>query len=324
LSATITATPHRIGKLFEILTEHGEDMHFRWLLTRDGGAAVAEAQVHHKDADGYGSLVTFLRANGIAFEAPKGRPEVAPPPMRERIAALFRVLTQKGGDDLEWTRKNAAWRRGERVTHRPDAARVLTKDETARVRQAAKRDGVSVNSLLLHALNETVTPKVARAPTRVSWGVPVNMRGPVRVEPELANASSIVPVTIRNGAPAREVEETIRAVIDEKLHWGKWDQINLMVRFGERATRKKIQQYYASADPTRIGVFSNVGVWTGTTEPDVGLLVYGTPTLVDPIFAAAVSWNERLGLTLRVHPSITSSDDDVATWLAVWLDRLLA
>jgi hypothetical protein len=323
-ASVVKPTPHRLGKLFEILAEKGEDMRFRCVLQRvSGGEPVGEWVMHHKDVDGYGSVVTFLRAQGIAFAAPNGRPETQPPSLPERVRAFLRVVTLKPNEEVRFRVRNPEWKPGERVTRRAEAGRLLSEAETQRVVAAAKADGVSVNSRLLHTLNEAVTPLVADVRTQSSWGVPVNMRGPVRVEPELANASSIVPVTIRTGAPVREVDATIRSLINENYHWGKWDQVNLMIRFGERATRKKIDQYYRGADPARVGVFSNVGVWSGATDGDVGLVPYGTPTLVDPIFAAAITWNGKLGVALRVHPSVTLSDELVGTWLSAWLGKLL-
>jgi hypothetical protein len=206
------------------------------------------------------------------------------------------------------------------VGERARAGRVLTPEQTRAVRDAAKRAGVSVNSLLLHALDHTVTPLLAWTTGASRWGVPVNMRGPVQVRPELANASSIVSVEIKRGASARDVHETVRDLLARHLDWGKWDQANLMLRLGERAARRQVTRYHGNrAHAARLGIFSNLGVWSGALPPDVALFAFGPATAVDPLFATAVTWNGRLSLALTVHPSLTTSPGDVDRWVASWL-----
>ena len=88
MSATARAvrpTPHRLGMLFEILGELGEDPTFTYTLARVGsGEPIDRERTHHRETDGYGGLSRFLRARGIGFEAPATRDEPAPG-LRERL-----------------------------------------------------------------------------------------------------------------------------------------------------------------------------------------------------------------------------------------------
>jgi len=217
---------------------------------------------------------------------------------------------------------NPAWTRGAKVTARAGAGRLLSAEASARVFAAAKAAGVSASSFLLHALTESVVPLVAEPGAAVTWGVPVNMRGPVRIVPEDANASSIVPVDVPRGGDVHAVHAALAQALAANLHWGKWDQLNAVARLGKRLLRKKVSHYYRTANAARIGVFSNVGAWTGDTAPDVGVLAYGLPMLPEPLFASALTWNGKLALCLRVHPSVTTDAALVERWVDAWVARV--
>jgi hypothetical protein len=322
-TAAAKPTPHRLGMLFEILDEMGEDATFTFALARVGDSTPLDSVAfHHAESDGHGGLTRFLRGHGIAFEAPSSRHGEARPGLAERLRAVGRVVRQPAGEPLAIRARNKAWVRGAKVTARPSAGMLLSADASARVFAAARAAGVSVSAYLLHALTESVVPLVAEPGRTVTWGVPVNMRGPVEVEPADANASSIMPVVVACGSDASSVHGSLLAALADNLHWGKWDQLNAIARLGKRFLRTKVRHYYRTADPARIGVFSNIGAWRGTTADDLGILVYGVPTLTDPLFAGVLTWNGKLGITLRAHPSLTADDAEVARWRDAWLARL--
>jgi predicted metal-dependent hydrolase len=322
----VPPTPHRTGKVFEILDELGENpLMGAEVWNTETGARQHRAEFHHKDVDGYGAMRRLLADYGVAHVPPPLRPERMPPPLFVRARAVLAVLRQKLRlEGVRWLVGNPAWKTGNRVIARAKAGRILTLEQTKQVREAARRAGVSVNSYLLHALNRSVTPLVAETSGKSRWGVPVNMRGPVRVEPELANASSIVSVEIADGASAKDVQATMKDILSRKLDWGKWDQVNLMMRLGESTARRQVREYYGNhAHPARMGVFSNLGVWSGELPPQAGFLVFGPSTAVDPLFATAVTWNGRLSIALAAHPSISESPSEVDRWVASWLGALL-
>lgn len=316
-------TPHRLGQLFEILDEMGEDPTFTFAVSRvDAARPEHTVEIHHGESDGHGGLSRFLRGQGIAFDSPAMRGGSVAPSLVERLRAVVRVARAKGEAPLVLRVRNPAWVRGSKVAARASAGRLLSAEASARVFAAARAAGVSVTTHLLHALTEAVVPLVVEPGPSITWGIPVNMRGPVRVVPEDANASSIMPVHVPRGGGAAAVQAALSAALAANLHWGKWDQLNTAARLGKRVLRKKVRHYYRTADPARMGTFSNVGAWRGATAADVGILVYGLPTLTDPLFAAALTWNGKLALTLRVHPSLTTDEREVARWHQAWLAQL--
>lgn len=330
-------TRDRLGTLFEIIGEMGEDPRFTFTLARVGAdAPLVSMDISHAESDGFGGMSRFLRREGIAFTSPAQRTDAAPPSWRERLRALVRVIRHRPASPLVLRARDVAWKPGDRVTHRPTAGQLLSAEASTRVFAAAKAAGVSVSSYLLHALTESVVPDIAEPSATVTWGVPVNMRGPVRIEPEDANCSSIMPVDVPRSAQPASVHAALTRALADNLHWGKWDQLNTAARLGRRILKKKIASYYATAGAAapgesrgrqpqrnrgRIGVFSNVGVWSGSSPADVGVVPYGVPVLPDPLFAAAITWNGKLALTLRAHPSLGVDDATVARWLAAWIAR---
>lgn len=321
----MSPTPHRLGMLFEILAEMGEDPTFTFALARVGDPAPFDrVDIHHAESDGHGGLTRFLRRNHIWFESPNPRADEARPSFAQRVRAVLRVAraSRSRGEPLVFRDRETAWVRGTKVTARPAAGTLLSAEQTASIVSAAKAAGVSVTAHLLHALTEAVVPLVAAPGRSVTWGVPVNMRGPVEVTPADANASSIMPVDVPRGGDATAVNAALLGSLFANLHWGKWDQLNLIARFGKRLLRRKVEHYYRTADPARIGVFSNVGAWRGKTDDDIGILAFGVPVFTDPLFAGALTWNGKLALTLRAHPSLATSDAEVASWRDAWLAKL--
>lgn len=318
-----TPTPHRLGMLFEILAEMGEDPTFTFALARVGDPApLHRADIDHAESDGHGGLTRFLQQHRISFVSPRPRANDAAPPFAERVRAVMRVARHRGDEPLGFRRRDTGWVRGTKVTARPSAGMLLSAEATSRIVESAKAAGVSVSAHLLHALTESVVPLVAEPGKSVTWGVPVNMRGPVEVEPAEANASSIMPVDVPRGGDVRAVHAALVGSLTANLHWGKWDQLNLIARLGKRPLRRKVEHYYRTADPARIGVFSNVGAWRGVTDDDIGILAYGVPAFTDPLFAAVLTWNGKLALTLRAHPSLAANDGEVQHWRDAWLAKL--
>ncbi len=326
MTATAAAprpTPHRLGMVFEILDEMGEDSTFTFTMKRVGqDASLATTDIHHKDSDGYGGLTRFLRAQQIAFEMPTQREHTRPPPLAERLRAVARVVRHKGEAPLVFRCTNPAWTPGSKVRARASVGRLLSADATSALVAAAKAAGATVSAYLLHGLTEAVVPFIAEPSRSVTWGVPVNMRGPVRVVPEEANCSSIMPINVPRGTAVAAVQLALQQALAANLHWGKWDQLNAVARLGKGLLRKKVSHYYRNPDPARIGVFSNLGAWRGATEPDLGIIAYGPPLMPDPIFVAVLTWNGKLALSLRAHPMVTADVAEIERWMDAWIARL--
>ena len=70
-----------------------------------------------------------------------------------------------------------------------------------------------------------------------------------------------------------------------------------------------------------MGTFSNVGSWPpvgsapGILDPDIVYIVAppGTPNF--PISVGLITWNGRLSITLKVHPSISDKPDQARFFL---------
>ena len=316
-------TTDRIGMVFELLEELGEDPRFQFSLRQVASVEpMATLTISHAECDGFGAMSRLLRREGIAYVAPAQRADAPAPSWRERLRALVRIVRYRPASPLVLVPRTTTWKPGDRVTQRPEAGRILSAEESAAIFAAARAAGASVTSYLLHGLTEAVATALAEPSPTVTWAVPVNMRGPVRIADD-ANGSSLTPVDVPRGDTPAAVHGALQAALAANLHWGKWDQLNLAARLGRRILRKKIAAHYATAGTARLGVFSNVGVWSGATAPDVGVIAYGVPVLPDPLCAIALTWNGKLALSLRAHPSLGVDDATVAGWLEAWCEYAL-
>ncbi len=135
------ATPHRLGMLFEILDEMGENPTFTFALSRVGDAVpLARADIHHAESDGRGGLTRFLRQHDIRFEPPASRADGGVPPFFERVRAVVRVARHRPTEPLGAVTQQpvvGARREGQRASGRRYAA--LRRSEHARVRRCESR-----------------------------------------------------------------------------------------------------------------------------------------------------------------------------------------
>jgi hypothetical protein len=307
-----------IGKVFQLIAEQGEDTHLCAEFRRGNGELYAQYEVDHIDQDGYGGMVGIFQKLGVPFEAPTAK-SADPPSALARAAALLRFATRRRQRALRLRKRDASWRDAKRSIQ---VGQVLSRAATREMLQRAKASGATLSSFILHALNRTVAPEVVEDASAVTWALPVNMRGPLRIEPELGNGSSLVLVPIEAHHRPGDIDRAVRKLLAQGSHWAKWDQMNFMLGLSERSARKQLESYYLKPDPARLGVFSNLAIWKADLPDDVGLVAFGAATLVDPIFASAGTLNGRLGLGLRVHPSLAATQADVERWFARWLDAL--
>jgi uncharacterized protein (DUF1778 family) len=307
-----------IGKVFQLIKEQGEDTRLYAEFRHADGALFASYDADHVDQDGYGGMVGVFQRLGVAFEAPAAKP-AGPPSRLARAAALARYAMRRRQPALQLRKREPNWRAAK---HCVQVGRVLSRARTSELLQRAKASKATLSSFVLHALNRSVSPQVVEDASAVTWALPVNMRGPLRVEPELGNCSSLVLVPIEANAAPHDIDRTVRKLLAQGAHWAKWDQMNFMLGSSERTARKQLESYYLKPDLARIGVFSNMAIWKADLPDDVGMLAFGAATLVDPLFASAGTLNGRLGLGLRVHPSLGASQAEVERWFAAWEDAL--
>ncbi len=223
-----------------------------------------------------------------------------------------RVATWRSFDEERRGRATLAWR-------------ALSADRTSAIIARARREDVSVNSLLLWALGRTVEPAVNVDRGAVRWMLPVNMRGPIRRSRPTANHSSYIrALTPPRGTP-RDVERSVREAIARREHFATWRGLELGGALGAEIVRRFLEQSARAALPW-IGMFSNLGRCPPRSDGR-GLhdaWIIGAPvTRMLPFACCSVTWHGRLSLSMRAHPVIGFDQRATEAALDRWVDSAL-
>jgi hypothetical protein len=316
-----TAMSDRKSMLFDLLAERGEDMLIEIELHGPGGPIVKHS-VEHRDADGLSAFLALFKKGGIEFVEPKIAAR-KPPKWSRRVAALVQAMRPLEGEPTRWLRRDANWSASSPRLDPPSAYRVLSAKETGLVLSRAKLGSVSQNALLLQALDATITPRIAEVSGVRYWAMPVNMRGFVDVAVDHGNVSTLLPLAIPRAATASDVERAIRQSLKRDMHWGKWDRFNVMSLLGKRIARRMLDTYYQGIFPTQIGIYNQMGSWSTPKTPELTVVGFGTPTFVEPLFAEVGILNDRMTVSLRLHPSMQVESNELACWVDDWVRAVL-
>jgi hypothetical protein len=275
----------------------------------------------HQEYDGLGALAHQLRTHdGIEVRIPSG----AEPPSRwALVVAACRLLADalRGRRSLIWRSMNPSWAPQEEASVRPTAVAwsLFTEEETARLREAARRRGISFNAWLLWSLKEAVLPALSGRGT-LDWHLPVNMRGALPADRDTANQALSLEVSFAPEATPAAVDDAIRV---ERRRLRIWWIAIVMAWLGRwmsgKRFRKLIQQTVEQQAWT--GSFSNLGNIVPTAELADGgewWLALNPVVRTGPVGMACVTWRGRLGVTLQLHPVLASDPSVAHAWLAAW------
>lgn len=302
----------------------GEDTRIRWGKIGLDGVLLETGLVPHKDHDGIGLFLKLLREHeGFTGTMPKLRQ--TPPPSRSRLEVLVRVLRAPDRAPLPWKQTDLG-----PSSALPDAFAytLLSHDETRALVAQGARGKAMLSCRVLHALHAAVVPDLVTESDRSVWLVPVNMRGAVRAASELANQISFLPIGVKNGASAFDVQQAMRDMLRADLHWGTWDAMGLRAALGQRFTRAFTQHLYRGlvrrGGTGWLGSFSFGGVVAAEgVTPRFGW--YGVPptSLMWPISAGAFAWGGQMSLALQVHASLGKTASWAEGAVLAWKKRAL-
>ncbi|HVK98700.1 MAG TPA: hypothetical protein VM553_02765 [Dongiaceae bacterium] len=311
---------HYIHRLFDIMEEFGDDPDVCYALVNGADEPVRWHFLRHQDVDGMGLFLHAARVQGIKLEVPKYSGVV--PGTLQRVRYAWRKFRTRTPQPVQWrtwsptpdgrVEKHSAMRLG----------RVLTAEQTQIILANAKRQQVTLNSFLLWALNAAVAQQLTVATTPRAWGNTINLRGAVPAESAEENQSSIITVVFDDADSPAQVHSTVRRLFDEGHHWGSWDFLSTICRFGPNLVRKQIRRYYGSNN-SQMGTFSNLGVWNWDTASAAPYMYFCPPcTRTAPVAAAAGTLNGSLCLTLALHPFLCPGSELLELLLQDWVDRL--
>lgn len=256
----------------------------------------------HKDYDGVGGMLDVLRE---VHETAPACPTLAA--KHARFPETLAALTPP--------RPVALLPRGRGPKEQDLAVVTLSAEDTDRLRAAARRDSVTVGTVLLHALGLAAAGFLDR-PGEIRWLVPVNMRGPVTVTPETGNCFSLLALRTGPGSSPAALAAELASQLEAGVHWMVWMLI-------QRAS----QDVLAAQMDAQLGpIFSNIGRWdvAASDAPDE-VWSFCPPTWNPkvPLAVGVVTVNGRCTVTFRAHPLLDVDLSDLTHRFASNVQSLL-
>lgn len=280
----------------------------------------------HADHDGIGAFADILRNRGAEITQlpqikyyPAYSPLVAalkhwPKYMLPRRPLPLQSLERDGTDSSPTEPARAvAWH-------------VFDEGTTQQLRLESRKNGFTINTLLLKALSEAVRPQLLTPQASIPWMIPVNMRGGVDQFRDTDNHSSYVTVSVAPDESAFVLQHRILKSLSRGQHWGNWHAFKLG-SFLTGGMREILLARGLCLSQWSIGAFSNLGEWDHdkriNTPTAAGDWLFMPPTLRTQMIAAGcVTFQGRLSLALQTHPRLTTSQSTVENWVVRWASEV--
>ena len=280
--------------------------------------------LRHIDFDGIGGLAEILRGRGAKLD----RLSQIKHPVQPSPFSLLKFVPKylKPRHRLEW--EPLGEQRPSKVSEPPTAVawHVFDEASTTQIRRVCRRAGVTVNSFLLKHLTKAIRPFLKDQSSVVPWMVPVNLRGKVIRDRDTANFSSYVGVKIKSYETVHDVHRNVYAALESGEHWANWHAYQLG-RFANNSMRKFLISTDRAMSQWNLGSFSNLGDWDEgkkITESDcLGGWLFTPPVLrCQLVGAGCVTFQNRLSLTLQIHPELTIDSKVPREWIEHWVKEI--
>src|ERR1035441_120957 len=317
---------HATTPWFIAAQELGEYIGIRFGRIAPGSSEPEWIFLPHTDYDGIGGLAEIFRRRGGELGRLLQLKHPSPPSWLPllRVAPAYLKPRQR----LKWVplERGPALRGSEPQPPPAVAWHVFDEGTTLQVRRVCRKASVTVNSFLLKNLTKAIRPSLQDESSVISWMIPVNLRGKVTRPRDTANHSSYVGVKVKSFESVRDVHRNIYAALGRGEHWANWHAY----RVGRIMTRGMMKFLIAKGLATSeayLGGFSNLGEWDPEkkiTNPGCqGAWLFSPPTLRCQLPGAAfVTFQNRVTLTLQIHPDLTTSPAVPQAWVTGWVKEI--
>lgn len=274
----------------------------------------------HSQSDGIAAMTDLLIGDGFTIKTQPHRKKAWKPGFFQSIVLFIRHLATIRYHAYSWSHREPK-KRGNALCF---TAAFYDKGVWTKLTRHAHKQKVSVNSVMLSALNQACCECLLTSlPSKTTWAIPVNMRGVVTEGSDSGNVTSNITVRISPNATSLELDRKFKTGFKKGLHWGAWIFSYVISMAGKPGLRLVLGKGKAGW----MGVFSNMGKWPGSAATgtiDDNITYFGGPpvNLLMPICSTCLIWNNRMTVSLQLHPSISSSPDDTQRTMERWVEIL--
>ena len=211
------------------------------------------------------------------------------------------------------------------IAEAPEAVawHVFSESETSDIVKQSKLLGVTVNTLLIHTLDQTIRESLKDKQDVTTWMLPINLRGLVSMQKETMNHSSCINIQINSGDSFDDTHKTIYSAIEKKQHWLNWKGY-IAGRWISKKQKRKLLIKDKAMSQWNIGCFSNLGVWDSDKKLNALDTWYFTPPVLEcqRIGVGCITFQNKLSLTMQLHPLLSVSPKVARSWISDWVKRI--
>lgn len=295
------------GQKYLLLKDKGYDvnMYFNRISTSTNGVTTTEwfSRCHSK-SDGVGAFCDLqTNLTGINWKQPHNQ-KISKPTKVKRAWQLLKYLWSSRPIEYQWKHNNQK-RSEDFVT-----TMSFSEKSTAQLLSWAKQNKVSLNSLLLWSLDSVVRSLLLNHNQTRAWLIPVNMRGGIPLSNPSFNYTASINLRLENNLSIMDFDQSIKNLYSQGQQWGSW----LYSNFSQYIPAPWVKRLFKNYKSCWLGVFSNLGAWTDThaNPPSIQSVHWSAvspATPFNPVAVVALTWNNQLTLSLRVHPSKLKGED---------------
>lgn len=269
--------------------------------------------VPHEHCDGVGAFMRLLRRLPVSgWKGVSGRPASIP--------GFYSCFKQQRGSQPA---ASPTWRYQEPAADadiQHVAIEALSEEDTQGLIAKAKRQGVSLNALLLSELHGQVGQQLLSEPGG-SWFIPVTLRGALVLPSDEMNHASGIYLPLPGQADCGRIHADIGDAVRRNEHWWLWHQSRIVVGLGGHWLVSKVLRWLSRR--SYLGSFSSMGEWQidwhgSGLEPETYMWAIppGSPNY--PVAACWLICNGRLVLNLKLNAVLGLSAARCEALLQSW------
>lgn len=309
---------------FLSLQETGEFIGIRFGRIPSGATDPAWVYLAHTDVDGIGGFAQMLRQKGVSL--PK-LPQIRHPAEPSRLALMrslpkFLVPQRK----LQWDLEGPTAPGNSTTPPKAVAWHVFSESETQQIRRVCRKSSITVNSFLLKHLSKAVRLSLRDQSSTIPWMIPVNLRGKINRSSDIANHTSYATVKVRSYDTVHDVHHRVYEALERGEHWANWYSYDSS-RILTAGMRRYLIRIEKCMSEWNLGSFSNLGDWDPEckiTHSDLtGSWLFAPPVLrCQPVGVGCVTFQNRMGLVVQLHPEATTNSAVPRAWMDHWVKEI--
>lgn len=291
------------------------------VYARNHQGKVVEFVLPHADYDGFTGFTHLLSEHkemtGQSFPPiPKRKHRFFLVTLFKRIGQYFRTLWQFAKKSREWKRA------GKSPANFITSWQFCSAEQTAKMREQARKAGVSLNSHLFYSLHKTVKPHLQSSKLPATWIIPVSLYDNAEQANGPGVRTSIMEVNVEDKDVAVDLHAKIRHEVNRETYWGTVVAVLINHVLPDSINRKILSATVATKK--RVGTFSNISKWTGNEKfADEGWSIVPPVHPGQPIGCGCIEFNGKLGLGMKLDPYLGRDQAEADILMQSWFQTAI-